>query len=355
MNNTDIMGASLNGPIYGYYVKYTRLATLINSYFGGSDATVIDIFVDVHDIYKHALSFKAMKPELPMANRFYIAAGIINLCAHYREFFKSRYNTWSRFWLIDVESVDKHQLIYKPYDIQTINTNPADMNLVVDNNSILELICQYIPDVQFVKSNGFDLGVNVLDIVSKEMSIGNNNPRLIISRDPYANMISDSILDTFSVRPNKKGIADESVMVSEFNSSVYYNERVFKVSNCHIGSGMISVLSALTRMPSRRLNSLKRADVVLKKLQALAIETNFKPQYHIWDIQQFIKDIALDVDPYEAELRYKAIDIPIMYEAFKLDPASKIYNGMVNLYAPEDLKRINEKYFSNIPLDLEAL
>lgn len=352
MNVTTLMDLQLYGPIYGYYIKYNRMTTLINSYFGGSDATVIDIFVDVHDIYRHALAFRNTRSDLPMANRLYIASGIINLCAHYREFFRSRYNTWSRFWLIDVESVDKHQMIYKPYDFK--NSIVDNENLIADNNSILELICPYIPDVQFIKSNGFDLGVNVLDIVTKELSIGNDNPRLIISKDSYIDMISDSILNTFSVTPAKKVGQDESWMVSIFNSYADYIERTFKVKY-DMGSGMISVLSALTKMPSRKIPSLKRADVVLKKLQALAIEENFQQHPHVWDIKQFIKEIGLDVDPYEAELRYRAIDIPIMYEAFKLDPASKLYNGMVNLYAPEDLKKINEKYFQAIPLDLEVL
>ena len=54
----------LQGVIYGYCVKYNRLIELINANFAGSSATTIDIFVDIHDIYKHTISFMKMKDFL---------------------------------------------------------------------------------------------------------------------------------------------------------------------------------------------------------------------------------------------------------------------------------------------------
>ena len=116
---------------------------------------------------------------------------------------------------------------------------------------------------------------------------------------------------------------------------------------------------ALTRNSSRHIPSKLRIDTALRKLSPLAQPNQSlgaQTQYpHVWDIKALLTQLGVDSDPFEIELRYKAIDIPIMYEAFKVHPVNTIYTSIVNLYAPEEVKKINEQYFKGIPLDLEVL
>lgn len=355
LNNADTDNILL-GVIYGYCVKYTRMAELININFRGSDATTIDIFVDINDIYRHVLSFMKMKPELHPNNRFFIASGIINLCAHYREFFRSRYSTNSRFWLIDAGDVSNHSMIYKYYSKSALLEPTGLNNIIADNNMVLETLAPYLYDVTFIKSNGFDLGVNILDIITKE-PLG--NPRMIISKDRSTLLIADSILNTFTLRPKKINPSDESELFGTNVALTKYINVEFQKNCVGIPIGLGSVLSALTKMSSRNIRSKIRIDVIYKKLFALSQSAsslsanNIYP--HVWDIKQFMSQLNIDTDPYEIELRYKAIDIPIMYEMFKLNPASKLYNGIVNLYDPKEVQKINEQFFQGIPMDLEVI
>lgn len=355
--DTDVI---LQGVIYGYCVKYTRLARLINANFIGSTATTIDIFVDVRDICSRVLSFMRMKQMQPN-NRFFIAGGIINLCAHYREFFRSRYNTTSRFWLIDAESVNNHTMIYKDYTLSPLNDDDICPNIIAENIMILNTITPYLPDITMINANGFDIGVNVLDIVSKEQVFGNDNPRIILSKDRSALQIADSIVNTFVLRPIKKASNDESVLYGLQMAIPEYVSREFNKGYpiMPIPAGLCSVLMALTRNSSRHIPSKLRIDTALRKLSPLAQPNQTlgtQTQYpHVWDIKALLTQLGVDSDPFEIELRYKAIDIPIMYEAFKVHPVNTIYTSIVNLYAPEEVKKINEQYFKGIPLDLEVL
>lgn len=356
--DTDVI---LQGVIYGYCVKYTRLARLINANFVGSTATTIDIFVDVRDICSRVLSFMRMKQMQPN-NRFFIAGGIINLCAHYREFFRSRYNTSSRFWLIDAESVNNHTMIYKDYTLSPLNDDICP-NIIAENIMILNTITPYLPDITMINANGFDIGVNVLDIVSKEQVFGNDNPRIILSKDRSVLQIADSIVNTFVLRPIKKASYDESVLYGLQMAIPEYVSREFNKGYpaMPIPAGLCSVLMALTRNSSRHIPSKLRIDIALRKLSPLAqpnqtLGIGTQTQYpHVWDIKALLTQLGVDSDPFEIELRYKAIDIPIMYEAFKVHPVNTIYTSIVNLYAPEEVKKINEQYFKGIPLDLEVL
>ena len=350
----------LQGVIYGYCVKYTRLAQLINTNFVGSTATTIDIFVDVRDIYNRVLLFMRLKHIRPN-NRFFIASGIINLCAHYREFFRSRYNTASRFWLIDASFVTNHARVYKDYALAPLNDTDICPNIIVDNTMILNTITPYLPDITMINANGFDIGVNVLDIVSKEQVFGNDNPRVILSKDRSALQIADSIVNTFVLRPIKKASEDESILCGLQMAIPEYVSREFNKGypTMPIPAGLCSVLMALTKNSSRHIPSKLRIDTALRKLAPLSQPTQTlgaQAQYpHVWDIKALLTQLGVDSDPFEIELRYKAIDIPIMYEAFKVHPANTTYTSIVNLYAPEEVKKINEQYFKGIPLDLEVL
>lgn len=355
--DTDVI---LQGVIYGYCVKYTRLTQLINANFVGSTATTIDIFVDVRNICSRVLLFMRMKQMQPN-NRFFIAGGIINLCAHYREFFRSRYNTSSRFWLIDAESVNNHTMIYKDYALSPLNDDDICPNIISENIMILNTITPYLPDITMINANGFDIGVNVLDIVSKEQVFGNDNPRIILTKDRSALQIADSIVNTFVLRPIKKASDDESVLYGLQMAIPEYVSREFNKGYpaMPIPAGLCSVLMALTRNSSRHIPSKLRIDTALRKLSPLAQPNQTlgaQTQYpHVWDIKALLTQLGVDSDPFEIELRYKAIDIPIMYEAFKVHPVNTIYTSIVNLYAPEEVKKINEQYFKGIPLDLEVL
>ena len=95
--NSANLDELISNVIYGYYVKYDTLTNLIRAYYNGSTATVIDIYIDVQDILRHIDRYLS-KTQLPISNPLVVTSGLINMIAHYRNFFTTRFSCNSRFW-----------------------------------------------------------------------------------------------------------------------------------------------------------------------------------------------------------------------------------------------------------------
>ena len=61
--NSNYTSANLDelvsNVMYGYYVKYDTLTGLINTNYSGSNATTIDIYIDMQDILRHIDNFES--------------------------------------------------------------------------------------------------------------------------------------------------------------------------------------------------------------------------------------------------------------------------------------------------------
>ena len=98
-----ILDNILLNVIYGYYVKYDRLESLINHAYANSGATELNIFINMTDIFTRIDRYLSDRNSI-ISNPLVITSGLINMVAHYRNFFTTRYRCNTRFWLI--ESVD---------------------------------------------------------------------------------------------------------------------------------------------------------------------------------------------------------------------------------------------------------
>ena len=52
--NSANLDTLISNCIYGYYIRYDRLAQLINSEFYNSNATEVNIYIDIRDILRIA-------------------------------------------------------------------------------------------------------------------------------------------------------------------------------------------------------------------------------------------------------------------------------------------------------------
>lgn len=341
--------------IYSYYVKYDKLHRLINQLYGGSSANTINIFIDIMDIYKSLES----KLREPFANHIVIISGIINMVAHYRQFFKSRYNVYSNFWLISSE--DNYLAREYCEEFVPIRLNPLMQNIYNTSMEFLPMICKYIPDVDFIRTS-VNFSTKVMSILEYEdLHRKNINPSLVITKDllAYAGASIAPIL-----RPKKNPNGDYSYIISydnfhrfvwdmqkkEFDTSMLHNDGYFMT---------IPMLAALTRLPSRSLSR------ILSMKKALDIMYTVSTEMHSISANKIITDplgIYLEhvykytgIDIARVQNRFLACEILNQYVNYMITPECKSYQGIVNLYDPEGIKRINNEFFSTCPLDLNVL
>ena len=348
----------ISNVIYGYYVKYDTLTNLIRTYYNGSDATIIDIYIDVQDILRH-IDRHLSKTQLPISNPLVVTSGLINMVAHYRNFFSTRFRCNSRFWLIDSNENVLGSKYFADFRQKALSMNMAQIYRM--NVQFIPLICNAITDVQYEKTS--------VDIVTKAISIrgieaeinGRLYPGLLISKDPFT-FQATTATDMNVLRPRKNNLGDVSEIISApFATTAYVNElsRTPYPTTVPIDPEQLSTLMALTRVPSRNIKTKYQLNNAIEKL-INGYQSGLTTKYP-WDQLRFFESFLMangerNKDPYELVCRLQACDTSIGQAlAYQSTAESKLYKGIVNIYDPNGIKEINDTHFKSCPLDLNVL
>ena len=356
MNNVSINSSrqideNVLNFVYGYYVKYDRLTNLINQEFAGSDATEVNLLIDVGDILCKIES-QCLYYEIAPSNDLVLMAGLINLVAHYRQFFKTRYGCTTKIWLIN----SGNNSISPLYDRNFKPKVPGQQYFI--DGSIFDAMCRYIPDIQYVYGS-----VDFATIASFIMGYHNSRfPYIALTKDPYEFQLC-ARPNTWVLRPKKNKGQDVSYLVNNTNAIYYYCKESFKrvPSKIEYPTDIIGIIMALTRVPTRGLKSMYSLDNALNMLD-IRVANSSIPLKYPWDPNLFFNGLdhyvsgSINKDIPQLVNRFKAVDsVFFQLLGYKEMPESKIYNGIINLYDPKGMQEINEKYFKDYPLDLEVL
>lgn len=91
----------LDSLIYSHYIKYDHLINVILNEFRNTpeaNCTHINLFIDVYSIIK--TFYRRSDFIINKEQKYALASGIINMAAHYREYFRSRHNTKTDIFII---------------------------------------------------------------------------------------------------------------------------------------------------------------------------------------------------------------------------------------------------------------
>lgn len=336
-----------------YAVRYKNLVNIINTEYAGSGADKINLFIDMADIFKN-ISEKCANTTTQD-----IVSSVINLCAHYRNFFNQYYHTHTYIYLIysDINNKSLNQMYIPEYKRKIASYEAVETRVLAAMN-LIEMITQYIEDINFFNTT-YEFGVFVHDIITTECSNGNNRPGIILTKDVYNYQLASSDCLVKILRPKKYKSEDISYMVSAVNAinayCIYRN--VSQEGSFGLNVELLPLVFSLTRLPERNLKSLHSIPSVLKSINK-AISSGSILNGYSMDIEYICGKLCengLKINnSFIVEQRFKAVDIESQYLAFISTPNVR-YQGMINLYDPVALKELNMQYFKDNPLDLEVL
>src|SRR5574344_2650368 len=179
---------SIEQIIYSNCVKYERLSGIINKAFKGSKADNLNIFIDLYSILK-----SVYRKEVKAEQFTSITSTVINICSHYRYFFRNFYNVETTFYLVFSYNCNEiNSLLTSGYNDKfkdLLNANPMKVDLVQKNIEFLETLCPYLPNIYFIKSN-YEVGVHIKDIINKTKN--DNTANMIVSKDSYLYQLVDT-------------------------------------------------------------------------------------------------------------------------------------------------------------------
>ena len=124
---------------------------------------------------------------------------------------------------------------------------------------------------------------------------------------------------------------------------------------------MFSIFQALSGVRTRNMNHIKVANTVIKLLEKGVIDGAFNNGYNSSSIfyeetNPFFKILQDPVAASDATNRFAAIDLPYQTMLYSSSlQVKELPTSIINLYNPDEMRAINDKYFKEYPLDLNRV
>ena len=356
----DIKRFNTDQIIYGSYVKHNKLDQLVYDAFSNTsiaDATNLNIFVDLYSVLKPVFS-EHYRTDIPALT--IITSCLINLCGHYRSFFRSLKVNTTFYMIYSDNTSDINRKLVAGYNDSFLQKSQIKQyrDFVNSNFDMLNLLCPYLPDIHFIRSTeNYEVAVIIAGIIEK---LNDGNPNLIISKDLYPLQLTTLYPYTSYLFPLKSRFGDESIMIpiSEKLSfrKEFWNlytrkrhsanlENLMKISPCNF-----SLYSALFRFPERNISRLADPRKAVKIIQSIVGEEDIRINSEILNSnEEILNNYPLTIS------RFNALDVLYSLYYYKASPEYKSLQ-FINLRDDAKINQIcSMDVFVNNPIDLNSL
>lgn len=343
----------LESLLYSFYIKYTKLDELMAN-CKNLNNDKLDIYVDIYDMLKSLYTVNVYAEK-----KFIIVSSIINLAAHMRHYFWSRYGVMTRIYFVYGEDITfNHKQFYNSYGDEKFkeNLNFSKNNSIVNSQlDLLKILVAYIPGVYLIKRQ-----TNSAMFIYNNISKNQNIPSIVITKNKYLYQLPALINNCIIMRPLKHGKEDISFVISKenallkfFESNSNRNIEKLKLINSELLSVLIS-LNAFSKYNIKVACNLSTATNILLS----AINDNRIINAYNSDIQYLYSNLyGIDkyIDQTTFQFRFNAIDLIFQHRIYNSSSESKDITWIIDLNDPDTVKSLNNQYFIDNPLDLNNL
>ncbi len=346
--------------IAGSFVKYNRLSELVFKSFQGSSCTEINLFIDLNSVLKPMYSID--KWTYKSQGQYEIAATVINMCGHYRAFFRGLGVNTNIYIIYGLNCPNINNTYVSGYNSKFINSyikKPDTTAMIEENLKILNIMCQYIPHVYF-----FDIGdCEVSSMIDYLINTTNSRARglenVVVTKDILALQLIPEH-DVRVLRPIKTKNGDESFITWNANlwPSFINLYRKDKDPQIRISNTFFQNVLAMTKVPERSMYAIFPISKAIKAIDA-GVRTGFLDEtkfYNQATLNTALTAMDIQCNTADLEMRFRAINthfqstyvLPLEKPEFKR-------LRLVDLDDPVSLKEIVSKFFVNTPIDLDRL
>ena len=354
----------MNIPLEAYvtssFVKYERLAPIIAEAFVGYDDTYLDIYIDMNSVIR---SLYNSNFNTSITNYKSLAACMVNMCAHYRDYFRKYLgvNTDIIIVMSDNCYIMNRKMVaeYNKTSLYKIKSNTLITNMIEDNMNALNLLVPYLPNIYMVQSEFETSGV-ISAIIEKRLEL--NRPSLIISRDVLNMQILSLYNRTAVLRPMKTlNNGDTSYIVGPLSDQKsiinYWSYLNSEISESKTLTNIIhpintSLLMAMCGYDKRDLSTIinirSARKYIYNCVQDNPVHCSVKTLFEMND------KLNEKTSWTTISSRQKVLDVIFQQAMYKESIEYKLLN-FTDLYDPAMVKRINDKLFYDDPIDLDRL
>ena len=348
-----------------YFIRYERLNSLLNYAYSGMEVNRVNIFIDLYSIY-HTVFSRSDRTNI--TNYVSFTSQIINLCAHYRTYFRSL-GIYTKIFLISSYNVPVDSIALVPEYNRIMRDklkNKTVMEMVDLNTGLLEIICPYLPDIHFLKTE-FESSVLISSIIEKEMYSENSKvpiQSIILSSDFYPVQLTALLPNVSYLYPIKSYPNDNSMIIPPNTSSdafqAFWSVILRKSSNSssfnRVGSIAPSnymLLAALNKFPDRCISLIYNVSTSCKLIsQILGFDSIKLTPQSLFDLLPIESFNGVDLNLITN--RYKVLDVQYQNILYSNSVESKTIH-YENLEDNNAINLINDKYFRDNPIDIFRL
>ena len=334
------------------YVRYGKLLSLVQSTYKDSNATELNIYIDLLSVTKSLYNDNLDTNCRNLA----LCSNIINMCVHYRQFFRS-IGVHTRLYLIYTDNTKGREFIPEyntKFTMMCIINKSNVYEYIINSLSYVKVVCDALPDIKFYDIGGHEFSGFVKFLMDRfSLNKDSNMVNIAISRDLLTYQLVNYNCNV--LRPVKYMGADNSFIVTQFNVWKYFSDarKCGDLSKFKLPTEYFTYLLAMTRIPERSLNTIKSINVAFSMLISASyiLPPGKKPD---GAIESVLKKLYPEINPIE----FTAIDVRNC--VIDADYTSRIIANDIkysnvnidNTYNPEDVKLIDSEFFGNDPLDL---
>lgn len=350
------------GVLYGSFIKYNVLKDLTLQALSHSTSDKLNVFIDMYSLLEPLYRYKSVIHIYTN-----ISAIIINLCAHIRAYYRSYHKVETVIYLINSKNTPMSaKQFYIDYNFKIENSmiqNKPIVSAIVDNSNILNVLCPYLPDVFYIEDNNTESSVIIQNIIEKIRPNNPMVPNLVISKDPYCYQLVAINPDVVIFRPRKSGNGiDQSWCVTRNNLYEVYRHKDLLNKNIEanniLAPELFSLVLSFAGLPCRNIYNVFNISNSIKILENAIINGRILNAYSN-DVEYTLSLIdynRVKAPEYFIKTRFQTLDLNFQHYIYKNCPSeASILNNVVNLYDPDAVREINDKYFINNPLDLNRL
>lgn len=326
----------------------------------------VNIFIDVPSTIKQLYNpqnLNLLSTNINTTQKYCIASCLLNMIGHYRHYFASHWQNYTNIYFMYNSKMDKEIIGHydknykKTYYEKRINLNNdvfGNINTVIkDNFRIMSIIIDSIPHAYFIdtgdidyrcifnyiiKNNSYEEDLNIIlttdDIFYQSVTFNNTlilEPKSDKSRIVYYNNVMKYIGNknkTFEKNPEYLWINPENITL--LNALV--NQKDYDIE----GIRKFGYTKAIVFLNKNNI------DVSISIKNEKTIEEMFKDILNEEEIKKVQNNLSIFNNEYLMERNERKLDLIIEKQ-------------MKFVYTPNDLKKVNEKYFKRYPLILDFM
>lgn len=351
------MIAYAENVLYGNYIRYERMYQLTQHAFYKTNGNTADIYIDMNSFLRSLYRFN----DIIFRSESIITSSVINFASHIRNYYWTRHHIYTRIFIVLGDNFPmlprSNNSSYNQTSYSEYVTNFKVTDMIRKNIELMDILVPYIEDVFFVHDTEVETAVLIKTLMDKQQVFKQGISSVVFTKDPYCYQLVAMEPLVFVFRPKKMGTEDMSWVVSKrslFDLYCHETHTIVAPETPIVHHELFSLILSMSGLRCRNIKGVMRFSTAMKHVYNAVHQGLLVQGYNVAFEIGLGQSSKIPQDKMELiKSNFKTLDLPYNSSQYNISRnAYALDKYIINLQDPETLKDINNRYFTNNPIDL---